>query len=317
MHRHEYAIQMGLPMLDDESLEPDPFMFHVAPDAGPDVTLGLLKTLYDNPSTYFANMKQLCKLCLNTYGVGTHYFDAGKMARLANLITAPSLHIKRPIRLTERGLRIVTAATRLQVDLIHFLLYSGWDERQPTLRGPLCTYRLACDILWQGERDKLNHARLLRGVRYALDARFEAIAEYQQLHLSLSGKSMRGATVWLERLCPAVVSEGVFAPRRDCPSELLVLGLGWVYRHHIPANWRRGNLEITLDPERREALARLCLLDATMLDANLDLALDRHRRYITDGGRGRAGQRLIGLHRLPSLDDDTLLGRGTTVRSEE
>ncbi len=311
MHRHEYAIQMEIAMLNDVALiAPDPLMFHVAPDAGPDVTIGLLKTLFDNPATYFASMRHLCRVCLNTYGVGSHYFDAAKMARLTNLISGSGSHYSKPIRLTELGIRIVMAATRLQVDLLHYLLYTGWDERQPTLRGPLCTYRQVCNILCNGGADKVKHTDLVRGVRYALDAHFAEVAEYQQLHLSLSGKSVRGVTVWLERLCPPAMAEGQFTPRRDCPSELLLLALAWVYRDQLPSNSLRfRDMKLSLDRSHREALCRLCLLDADALDPLLDQAIDRHRQYLSDDGRGAGGVRSLVLHRLPSLADDALLGR--------
>ncbi len=308
MHRQEYPIQMGFAMLTDKALiKPEKLTFHVAPDAGPDVTLGLLNTLYLNPQMRFSTMGQLCTTCVEQFGVATHHFDAAKMAQLAGVTT--KIQHGKPIRLTERGLQIVTAATRLQVDLLHYLLYTGWDERQPTHNGPLCTYRQVCDILWHGGADRVSQRRLLRGVKFRLNELFNTVAEYQQLRLSLSGKSMRGVTIWLARLNPPAHADAQFVPRADCPSELLVLALAWVYRDRIPSGWSDGSLELILDFARREELARLCLLDPAALDHLLNLATDRHRRYLTDGGYGGGGLRILHLHRLPQLSDDTLLGR--------
>jgi hypothetical protein len=312
MHRHEYALQMEFAMLTDNALiQAEKLWFHLAPDAGPDDTFALLRTLYANPNARFATLKQLCVAAAEEYNAGKRSRDSLQIVQLVNLINS------KPIRLTELGIRIATAATRLQVDLLHYLLYTGWDERQPTLRGPLCTYRQVCNILSNGGADKVNHASLVRGVRHALDARFAEVAEYQQLHLSLSGKSIRGVTVWLERLCPPALAEGQFAPRRDCPTELLLLALGWVYRDLLPPTRRISNVALALDSSNREALCRLCLLQPDALDPLLDQAIDRHRQYLTDDGRGAGGVRSVTLHRLPQLSDNTLLGRAAMRNVEQ
>lgn len=198
-------------------------LFHVPPDAGPDITLGLLRTIYYNPDRQITSIQELCALAMAMYKVGQHYFDATQLARLTNLIDYKGQG--QPITLTLLGQSIVQTTREMQVDILHYLLYTGWDERQPQRRGPLWTYRQVCDLLWQDGETRVKHTELALTVRHDIEREFAAVTGFWPAGLSFSAKSVRGVTIWLERLQPPALMAGVFRVRQHCSPELLRLAI--------------------------------------------------------------------------------------------
>lgn len=283
-------------------------VFHVPPDAGPNETLALLNTLAQHPSQHFASFKQLSALAAETYGVGKHANDAHLLAQMSGLLLPP--HGSQPITLTPLGQQVVAAREERQVELIHYLLYVGWDEMQPERNGPLWTYRTVCNLLWAEEQGPISSSRLIGGLALRAEADFANSPAYQQTRLSVSSKTVSGVTRWLAALQPPAVQAGLFSRRPVCSRALLLLAIAYVYRDALGQPDQSGRLvsaELLLSRERREALCQLCLLEPATLDRLLDSVIGTYPAYLSQGTRAGTLGRFLRLLRLPRLTDVGLL----------
>lgn len=277
-------------------------IFHLPPDAAPDDTLALLATLARYPHR-FATVRELCAAAASEYGAGARHQDATSVAALTGLLTTDN----KPT-LSEIGRRLVNADPDVRADLIHYLLYTGWDEAEPTIKTPSWSYRAICERLWQRGDAPFSASDLALETMLAREDQFAAIPAYRQHATAFSAKSVRGVIVWLEHLHPPAVRGGQFVRRYSCPLPLMLLSLAWTFRDVIgvPANPDRlQSVELLLRDERRAQLAQLCLLDRTNLDQMLDQMLDRYPDYMGAGTQAGTYGRFIRLHRLPRLADPT------------
>jgi hypothetical protein len=278
--------------------------FHVPPDAGPEDTLAVLNTLYHKKDVQFTSPKQLSKVAQQLYNAGAHPNDTLKLAILSGLLVA---HKNNPITLTSLGERIATAHPERQVELIHYLLYTGWEEHQ---EGELWTYQKVCDTLWESQETRISASQLASELEASIKKHFERERRFSEANLSFSGKSVRGVTVWLEQLQPPAIRKGVFARRTTCSRELLLLGIGWVYCDVVgepDANGTLNSADLLLTRERREALCKLCLLEPAALERMLNAVISTYPRYIGNGTMAGALGRFIRLYRMPRIEDSDLL----------
>ncbi len=278
-------------------------IFHLPPDAGPLDTAALLGTLQRYPQR-FTTLRDLCAAASQEYGAGERYQDASTIAALTDLIT---IQPEGPA-LTALGQQ-VAADPDLQTDLIHFLLYTGWDEAAPAHATPLWSYRAICNLLWQQGEADVSSAWLVRETMLVREDQFAAISAYRQHPTSFSGKSVRGVLVWLEQLHPPAIVGNNFRRRSRCSLPLLLLALGWVFRDIIGETDdpdRLSSVELLLREDRRERLAQLCLLDPSNLDRLVDLLLDTYPQYLSEGTQAGTYGRFVRLRRVPRLDDPTL-----------
>lgn len=221
-----------------------------------------------------------------------------------------------PLHLTPEGKRIATARDERQVELIHFLLYTGWDAKAPTHNAPLWTYRQLCDLLWERGNSPVDARQLaseLTGKLYE-DEVFGNNPSFDLAKLSFSDKTVRGVLVWLEQLHPPAVQgergKKVFARRSACSRELLLLGLGWVYRDALVQTGADGQLngvELALTRDRREALCQLCLLQPANLEPMLKAVISTYPAYVSEGTNSGALNVFLRLYRVPQLTDEALL----------
>ncbi len=263
----------------------------------------------DNPDKEFKTLKELCGLAEKTYNAGGRPRDSVAVAQMLELIKA------NPLRLTDEGQRIAVARHERQVELIHFLMYTGWDAATPSKNAPLWTYREVCNLLWEREHSLIEAKQIageLTGKLYK-DEVFGKNSNFDLSKLSFSDKTVRGVLIWLEQLHPPAVQrtrgKREFARRTTCSRELLLLGIGWVYRDAVGEPHADGLLDsadLPLTRDRREALCRLCLLDPAHLERMLNAVISTYPGYISEG-TATGFSRFLRLYRIPRIEDAELL----------
>ncbi|MDZ7378727.1 MAG: hypothetical protein ONB06_05200 [candidate division KSB1 bacterium] len=264
------------------------YVFHIR-NASPGDMLAALATLDAYPGT-----PSIAEIVARAQRLG---FVIRDQQRLEALMTA------RDLGLVERDDNILTADGRvlvqiemakpdLFVDLVHGLQYVLWDKQNPGADCFSWSYRVLCQILWQGGNTDLEDRRALAA---AVEGR--ARSTFGRPEISFSPKSVGGAILWLSELSPPVLEGAHFARRSFCPPELFVLALDFVYRSDeidYGANLR-------LTEERRDEVCQVCLLDPRGFDRVLDYA--QAQFDFLERGVGGGWGRYIALQRPPRLED--------------
>ncbi len=211
------------------------------------------------------------------------------MARLLGILEDGASGIK----LSVLGQSLYRLRPDVAADVLHFLLYSAWSAR-PDL-GVSWAYRVFCDHLWaEGQivLDAANRKQLVADVLSLAEAKFEGARP------AFSTKSVLGLRKWLEPLTPPVLENDCFHRRDLCSRELVLLAVGHVARESSA----QLNTDLLLTPERREAVARLCLLEPSVLDRRLDQALAAFPHLAEAGTRTGSYGRFIRLREYPTVE---------------
>ena len=235
-----------------------PLTFHVPPDAGPDQVLALVSALDegDGPLPAAALRARAGELL-------------GKQSRGEALALLRDLDLIRQdgnVSFTKRGQAL--AAAPEVVDLIHGLANFAWQPLHPARLSRLWTYRTVVDLLWEHAPVTVAPAwkkLLVEDLLSRAEGVFGGEPGFSSARASLGPKSIDGVLRWLERLAPAVVSDGVVVRRRRCPPPLMVLALACVAR----AAGAEPGTDFRLGPEERDALARGCFLEPFALEEML------------------------------------------------
>ncbi len=198
------------------------------------------------------------------------------------------------IVLSEKALLVLRLKPETRPDIIHYLVYSGWQIEKPFEKTVLWSYRQVVDLLWrQPGADIGKIANIIaEEIRNHIQDTFESDP-------SFSPKSIRGVRKWLEALTPPVIENNIFTRRHFCPPELALLALGWVGQ---TAGGEVG-VDLLLTPERREALCRVCLLDPAALDRVLDWTLPLYPTVVRPGTGAGVYGRFIRFLKWPELSD--------------
>lgn len=204
--------------------------------------------------------------------------------------------------LTDKAKTIVQFNNDVQIDLIHYLLYTTWQADNPVENTRLWSYRQVVDYLW-----KHNQIDDVSGMRYAMAEEinnrtatvFAEVEGYEMGKVSFGPKSIRGVLVWLEALRPPVMQDNQFTRRHFCSPELMLLALAWV------AQQTGGELEIDflLTPDRREALGKLCLLDLNDVDNVINWTLPKYATFVEPGTSAGVYGRFLRFLRWPQIVD--------------
>lgn len=191
-------------------------------------------------------------------------------------------------------------------DLLHFLHYTRWSPLEPTTYAFSWVYRQFVHLLWEAAQILVNDDYLKPAVGTLIgsietEPAFANVIEHKTRtgKISLSTSSLFGALNWLAALQPPVMNGQHFSRRFFCPTELMVLALGWVAR----TSGGEPGIDILLSPERRKALCQLCLLDPAALDRTIDWTLPLYYEFIRPGTRAGAYGRFIRFVRWPQLAD--------------
>jgi hypothetical protein len=268
--------------------------FHVPTEANPSSILSLIKLMARKNLT-FHSVKQLLQFT-NDQGIGSR-------TEIQILATSCGLleKTKGKIRLSKVGQAVAELSSNVQPDVVHYLLYSSWTEDHPTVKTRLWSYRRVCDMFWDRSpvdiMDFLDP--LVEGIHNRISSEFDNLQDHELGAASFSRKSVRGVRKWLEALIPPCIEGNTFLKRHFCTPELMLLALGWVGKQ---ADEEVG-IDLLLTPERREALCRICLLDATALDRSLDYMLPIYPDVIREGTKAGVYGRFVHLVKWPEITD--------------
>jgi hypothetical protein len=269
--------------------------FHVPQEAEPDKLIPLLEAMYLDDAK-FPTVKTLLGFA-QAQGLGART----EMQILATACGILETDDDSYIGLSKAGKVIAQLKSDVRPDLIHYLLYVGWQPENPSTNSILWSYREVTNAFW--EKPSVNVAQdasvIAEEVRNRSQQVFFGVPGYGSGGVSFSPKSIRGVRKWLEALMPPVIENDTFSRRYFCPPELTLLATGWV------AQTMGGEISIDflLTPERREAICRLCLLDPSALDKVLDWMLPIYPDVIQPGTSAGVYGRFLHFLKWPEMQD--------------
>lgn len=277
-------------------MAPTKVSVHIPSDSNPSNTLGLITELAKNPDMVFDTPSHLLD----------HLLEQGIGSRTEIQSTATDMRIlertQAGIRLSSIGLALSQMRADVSSDLLHFLMYTGWSEQQPTDFLQSWAYRRVCDEYWGLGSVELSNSYLDRLVGEIINIAQDFfsqmnIGDFDEI--SFSRKSIRGAHNWIEAVTPPVIENKAFKRRMFCPPELVMMAVGHVLRDE--ANLI--GVDILLTPQKREAISKICLLEPDGLDRALDWAIPIFSHLISPGTTAGFYGRFIRLNKLPTLRD--------------
>lgn len=213
------------------------------------------------------------------------------------------------VTISENGRALSDIREEARGDILHFLMYAGWDAEDPMTFPQSWGYRNCCDRYWAAHEVQLTSPYLDRQVEETIDEAyrtFEALNVPEFDEVAFSRKSLTGAHKWMLALDPPVLhpnspdaKDRVFRRRDFCQPELAVLALAWALRNESTVT----GVDILLTTEKREAISKVCLLSPESLDQVLDWAIPTFPELISAGTSAGFYGRFVRLKRLPSLQD--------------
>ncbi len=251
----------------------------------------VIEALSGGSEKVFCSYSEISKLIRRDYTF-TNRGEPLAMARLLGLLE----RVGRGIHLSKLGYLVHEMRPGVQADMLHFLLYTAWQNSRDRSFAVSWAYRSLCNQVWNGTT--MFHKGSERK-RVVADLIYEAQSEFPDAQqISFSTKSILGFRKWLELLEPAVLCDGTFNRRDICSRELLLLALGQVARE----SGTQLGMDLLLTPERRSAISRICLLDPALLDRRLDQMMPSFPRLISHGTRTGSYGRFIRLRALPTIE---------------
>ncbi len=178
-------------------------------------------------------------------------------------------------------------------EMMHVLHYTLWT---PVNREKNCfswSYRTTCDQLWESGSVAIDRGQL---VSYVSET---AMKEFDTSRVSFSKDSLRGVLQWLSEVDSPVLDRDskIFTRRTFCPPETFVLAVDFVYRMEN-ADYQTNLL---LDPDKQNAICKVCLLEPTAFDSAFDWAAGQYD-FLQRGTSGGWGSYIL-LARQPQIQD--------------
>ena len=205
------------------------------------------------------------------------------------------------IVLSEAATVIAQQKPDIRPDLIHYLLYTGWQLDSPAANTILWSYREVTNSLW--DKSSVNVVSIANVIAEEVNNHtrkvFTGIPGYDLGMVSFSPKSIRGVRKWLEALTPPAIENNTFTRRYFCPPELTLLATSWVAQ----TMGGEADIDFLLTPERREAICRLCLLDPSALDKVLDWMLPFYPDIVRPGTGAGVYGRFLHYLKWPEMKD--------------
>jgi hypothetical protein len=204
------------------------------------------------------------------------------------------------IALSKNANIIMQVKPDVRVDLVHYLLYTGWNPETQSINSILWSYRQVTDSLWhRSTADVVSTAKIIaEEINNRTHQDFGNLEGFDST-VSFSAKSIRGVRKWLEALAPPAIEDDVFRRRYFCPPELVLMAVGWVAQLHSDDV----GIDFLLIPERRDSICQLCLLDPSALDRVLDWMLPIYPNVIRPGTSAGAYGRFLHFHKWPEMSD--------------
>ncbi|MBI5668045.1 MAG: hypothetical protein HZC41_08545 [Chloroflexi bacterium] len=270
---------------------------HIPPDANPvNITEMVVAIARQGADTVFESVRDLLEYT-ESQGIGSRTEMQSTAVYLGLLEKSSS-----GLGLTRTGFALAKIREDVRSDLLHYLMYTGWEESDPVNFLPSWSYRICCDRYWEGQEVTLDSDYLNRQVEETINQAREAFAQLnigEVAEVSFSRKSLEGAHKWLGALQPPVIENKVFTRRSFCPPELLLLAIGYVMKDETDAT----DIDILLTREKRDRICKVCLLDHNALDRALDWMLPIFPAVISPGTSAGFYGRFVRLHKLPTLED--------------
>jgi hypothetical protein len=269
--------------------------FHVPQEGEPDKLVPLLEAVYLDDAK-FPTVKALLDFA-QARGLGARTEMQILAAACGILETDDDSHIG----LSEAGKVIAQLKPEVRPDLVHYLLYTGWQPENPSTNSILWSYREVTNAFWK--KTSVNVAQvanvIAEEVRNHTQDIFIGIPGYDSGGVSFSPKSIRGVRKWLEALTPPVIKNDCFSRRCFCSPELALLATGWAAQ----TMGSEIGIDFLLTPERREAICCLCLLDPAALDKVLDWMLPIYPDVIQPGTSAGVYGRFLHFLKWPEMED--------------
>lgn len=268
---------------------------HIPPEATPTNITTLLHALVEN-EIEFTSVDELIQFMMEL-DVGNRT-EIQAMAERIGVLDKQ----KNSIKVSSIGRLLTQFKPAIIPEILHYLIYTGWDENQPESFLPAWAYRSICDHYWEVSEFKISdesNERLVSEIILKAETTFATLVSGEIGDVSFSEKSLRGAKRWLDALNPPVIVKNVFSRRTFCPPELLLLAIGWLFRKEPDPI----GVPLLLARPQREVLCRLCLLDPKFFDRTLDWLLPRFPKIILSEDKAGFYGRSIRLRKLPSLKD--------------
>lgn len=269
---------------------------HISPDANPTNITQMVFALANYQSKIFETVRELLEY--------TEAHGAGSRTEMQATATSIGLLHKSPkgIQLSQHGFAFTRMREDVRADILHYLMYTRWNEKNPLNFLPSWAYRLCCDRYWEVQNVVLNAEYLNRQVEETINQARSAflqmgIEEFQEI--SFSRKSLDGSKKWLDALQPPVIENTTFTRRAFCPPELLLLAIGYAVHDEVEAI----DIDILLSREKRDSICKICLLEPNALDRALDWMIPIFPAVIASGTSAGFYGRFIRLHKIPALED--------------
>lgn len=279
-------------------MAPSKLAIHVLPDSNPENTISMIRVLAENPDLSFETSKDLVDF-LKDQGVNANDWVQSTATSMGILERgAKNTH------LSSMGMVLGRLREDVRGDLLHFLMYSGWNPTKPLEFLQSWAYRACCDHYWQARDMELTSAYLDNLVENTINIARDAftamnVGDFEEI--SFSRKSLTGVHKWLEALHPEVLPDKGkrFVRRAFCPPELLVMAIGHVLKDESAVI----GTDILLTREKRESLCRICLLAPEYLDRTLDWTINTFPSLLAPGTSAGFYGRFVRLSKIPSFED--------------
>lgn len=269
---------------------------HILPDSNPNNVSEMIRQLNKDPDLHFDTAKVLIEY-LRECGQSTNEWVQSTASSMGIVERSDT-----GLHLSQNGSALGKIRDDAIYDLMHFLMYTGWNDKKPSEFLQSWAYRSVCDQYWQMGHTELSSDYLDRQVAEIIDVAQSVFSEMNIGNfdeISFSRKSLRGAHNWLEAVNPPVIDGKIFKRRSFCPPELVMMALGYTLRDEDNIV----GIDILLTQEKRELISKICLLEPDALDRALDWSMPIFSNLITPGTTAGFYGRFVRLSRIPSLED--------------
>ncbi len=250
---------------------------HIPPEANPESLILLITLMYED-DIHFPTVKALLEFT-SDQGIGSRT-ELQLFAFAIGLLVKGE---KNTIYLSETAKIVAQLKPEVQVDVIHYLIYSQ-----------LWAYREVTAVYWKsGQVDVLSAAPMI--IEEVRNNAFETWGE----DISFSPKSILGVRKWLEAVAPPVIEDNIFNRRHFCHPELALLALGWIAQE----TGGEIGIDFLLTQERREDISQLCLLEPSALDRVLDWMLPTYSDVVQAGTSAGVYGRFLRFLKWPEMGD--------------
>lgn len=269
---------------------------HILPDSNPTNVTEMYQLLARNTDMSFGTAKELIEF-LNNAGQSTNEWVQSTSSSMGILERTEA-----GIQLSPVGSALALVRDDVRYDLLHFLMYTGWSDQNPTDFLQSWAYREVCNQYWEIGTVELSSDYLDRQVAEIIalaHSTFTALHINDFDEISFSRKSLRGAHNWLEAVKPSVIQDKTFKRRSFCPPELVMMAIGYVLQDEENVT----GIDILLTPEKRTQISRICLLEPDVLDRTLDWTIPIFSNLIAPGTTAGFYGRFVRLTRRPTMAD--------------